>query len=121
MTPLKAIRKVCVACVCKPSQVHKCGGNRCLEGVGDENGVCYFYPYRMGKGRPSVKLIRKYCLECMGGSKRLVAECRSEECPLHQYRFGKNPKRAGLVNKGAFTSHREPLLLPQNQCIRVSL
>jgi len=102
MIPLKAIRKLCVACVGSPFEVDKCGGNKCLGGQGDENGVCYFYPYRKGRGRPSVKLIRKFCLECMGGGRKLVAECGGEECPLHQYRFGKNPKRAGQVNKGSF-------------------
>ena len=99
ITPLKAIRRVCIACVGGAHEVRDCGGNGCLNGQGDENKVCYFYPYRMGTGRPSVKLIRKFCLECMGGSKELVAECQGLDCPLHQYRFGKNPKRAGVGNK----------------------
>jgi len=90
MTPLQAIRKVCVACVDSPFLVKHCGGDQCLNGHGDENGQCYFFPYRDGKGRPSVKLIRKFCVECMG-STRLVAEC-----PLHEYRFGTNPKRKGI-------------------------
>jgi hypothetical protein len=101
MTPLRAIRKICVACVGSPYDVAGCGGDKCLGGQGDENGKCYFYRYRMGRGRPSVKLIRKFCFECMGGSKRLVRECESV-CPLHEYRFGRNPKRAGMGRKDAF-------------------
>ena len=102
MTPLKAIRKLCVACVGSPSEVEGCRGDKCLGGQGDENGVCYFFPYRMGRGRPSVKTIRKLCLECMGGSYKLVAECITVDCPVHIYRFGTNPKRAGMGRKDAF-------------------
>jgi hypothetical protein len=83
-TPLKSIHDVCILCVGSSHAVKNCGGDK-----------CYFFPYRMGKGRPSVKLIRKFCLECMGGDSQLVAECQSEDCPLHQYRFGKSPKRVG--------------------------
>ena len=101
MTPLKAIRKICVACVGSPYDVAGCGGDKCLGGQGDENGLCYFYRYRMGRGRPSVKTIRKFCLECMGDSSQLVRECGSD-CSLHQYRFAKNPKRAGMGRKDAF-------------------
>ena len=101
-TPGKAIRRVCVACVGSAHEVRDCGGNECFNGQGDENGICYFYQHRMGTGRPSVKLIRKFCLECLGGSYQLVEECENLSCPVHQYRFGKNPKRAGRVNKGSF-------------------
>jgi hypothetical protein len=96
MTPLGAIRKVCVACVGSVYEVNDCGGDNCLGAHGDENAFCYLFPYRLGKGRPSVKTIRKFCLECMGGSSRLVADCGNLDCPLRQYRFGKNPKRAGM-------------------------
>ena len=109
MTPLQAIRKVCVVCVGSVYEVKDCGGDNCLGAQGDENGVCYLSPYRLGKGRPSVKLIRKFCLECMGGSSKLVAECKSD-CPLQPYRFGKNPKLVGKLpkhlEKHCFTAQR---------------
>ena len=54
-----------------------------------------------GKARPSVKLIRRFCLECMGGSSQLVAGCQSLNCSIREYRFGRNPKRAGIGNKNA--------------------
>ena len=114
MTPLGAIRKVCVACVGSPYDVPDCGGNKCLGVQGDENEVCYLFPFRLGRGRPSVKLIRKFCLECMCGSSKLVAECGST-CPLHPYRFGKSPARAGQVNKGSFRPAVSRDFLSQNR------
>ena len=57
---------------------------------------CPFYPYRMADKRISVKVFRKFCLECMGGSARMVEECEKENCPIYPYRFGKNPARAGV-------------------------
>ena len=102
LTPGKAIRSVCIACVGSAHEVRECGGEKCLGGQGDEKGVCFFYEHRMGAGRPSVKNIRKFCLECMGSSYQLIEECENSCCPVHQYRFGKNPKRAGQVNKGSF-------------------
>lgn len=96
MTPKEAVRKFCTKCVGNNSlQVRNCGGSKMLA-QGDDNGQCFFYPYRNGKGRPSVKLIRKFCLECMGGIRKLVRMCGNRNCPLHQYRFGTNPKRTGI-------------------------
>jgi hypothetical protein len=100
MTPLKAIRKFCVDCVGgSPSSVANCGGDQCKNGGCDRKGVCYFYPYRLGKGRPSVKTIRKWCLWCQGGNKGCVKDCVSKDCLLFAYRLGTNPRRAG-VNRG---------------------
>ena len=67
---------------------------------------CPLYPFRLGrtvKGQSRLKAIRKHCLECMGGSSTMVAECLSGPlpginepvCPVFEYRFGKNPKLAG--------------------------
>ena len=121
MTPLQAIRKVCVDCVGSAYEVKDCAGDKCLGAQGGENDACYFIRYRLGKGRPSVKTIRKFCLECMGGSSKLAAECKSD-CPLHPYRFGKSPARAGQVNKGSFKPtvshgfcHRIVLRTPTNR------
>lgn len=93
MTPLKAIRRFCIECVSSAADVKECGGDEML-GQGDPNGQCWFYPYRMGRGRPSVKIIRKHCLECMGGSYKLVAQCATFGCPVYAFRFGSNPNRA---------------------------
>ncbi len=90
-TPLKAIRLFCLACVGhNAAEVHRCGGDKPLGG-----GRCNLYPYRLGKGRPSVKTIRRECLSCCCGSRDSVAACPSEACPIWPYRFGKNPARTG--------------------------
>jgi hypothetical protein len=100
-TPVKAIRQVCLDCTGSPSGVKECQGNKLSDGR------CPFYVYRMGKGRPSVRLIRKHCLRCMGGSPKLVRECPSTTtCPLYGYRLGTNPKRVG-VRRGFFTRIKE--------------
>jgi hypothetical protein len=85
-TPLKAIRRHCVECVGGAADVLECGGDHLLTG-----GACSFFPYRMGRGRPSVKTIRKFCLDCMGGSQAFVRECENTGCTLHPYRMGRNP------------------------------
>ena len=46
-----------------------------------------------------VRAIRQKCLECHGGSRKAVRNC-AEECPLHLYRMGTNPSRAGIGPKG---------------------
>ena len=40
------------------------------------------------------KAIRKYCLECCYESAMEVKLCPAEGCPLHPFRFGKNPFRS---------------------------
>ncbi len=45
-------------------------------------------PFRSAKSRPPLKCVRLFCLDCMGGSRGLVRECREISCPLHAYRFG---------------------------------
>jgi hypothetical protein len=112
ITPLEAIHKFCVTCVGSPFEVKDCGGDACLNGGRDKNGVCWFYKYRLGKGRPSVKLIRKMCLWCQGDSKELVRECVEDgkhtglpACALWPYRMGINPKRAEIGGKPPVTAH----------------
>jgi hypothetical protein len=86
MTPRKAIRQNCIDCVGSASDVRDCQGDELI------GSPCLFYPYRMGKGRPSVRLIRKHCLWCMSGSQKLVRDCPSRKCPFLPYRLGYNPK-----------------------------
>lgn len=96
-TPGKTIRGHCIECVGSIYDVRDCAGDRLLSG-----GTCPFFPFRLGRGRPSVKVIRKFCLDCMNGSAPLVRECENAECSLHPYRFGKNPARTG---KGYFAKN----------------
>ncbi len=40
-----------------------------------------------------VKVIRVKCLDCCNGSYTEVDNCTVKRCPLHPFRFGKNPYR----------------------------
>ena len=110
-TPQLAIRRHCVNCQGSSYEVLACGGDRLLNKDDGLNGTCLFFPYRLGKGRPSVKLIRKFCINCMGGNKTLVKECPSTDCEVWIYRMGTNPARAGMGDitrlKGPFTGENE--------------
>jgi len=98
MTPGRAIRAFCVSCCGGIAvEVKSCNG----DGTDPAFDACLFHPYRMGKGRPSVKTIRKFCLECMGNSPSHVRECDTTDCNCYPYRMGKNPARAGMGSKNA--------------------
>ena len=43
-----------------------------------------------------LKSIRRHCLECSNGQSKLVRECVITDCPLYDFRFGKNPRRKGI-------------------------
>ena len=38
-----------------------------------------------------IKAIRAYCLSCVCGNSAEVRRCHLTGCPLHAFRFGKNP------------------------------
>lgn len=40
-----------------------------------------------------VKAIREKCLDCCCGSSNEVSLCTITSCPIHPFRFGKNPFR----------------------------
>jgi hypothetical protein len=109
----KSILGKSIECVGSAADVRDCRGDRMLGNQGDKNGVCYFFPYRLGRGRPSVKVIRKFCLECQGGSRAFVADCENPACAVYDYRFGKNPAYVGRVPQGVARgdfSERETIL-----------
>ena len=45
-----------------------------------------------------LKAIRLKCLDCSAGSAKEVKFCQFEDCPLYQYRLGKNPYLKGRGN-----------------------
>jgi hypothetical protein len=53
--------------------------------------------YQSKKQKSPVKAIREFCIECMGGRgtgqnySKLITECSSSDCPLYDFRLGKNP------------------------------
>ena len=88
LTPKEAIRAQCINCV---------GADRLNADVKNCTGSdCVFWPYRNGK-RASVKVHRKFCLQCAGGSYDYIEECPTLDCPVYPYRMGKNPAMAGRV------------------------
>jgi hypothetical protein len=92
MTPGSAIRAFCVSCCGGVlGEVKTCDG----DGTDPAYYACPFHPYRLGRGRPSVKIIRKHCLQCMGDSPSYVRECDTTDCACYPYRMGKNPARTG--------------------------
>jgi hypothetical protein len=107
LTPNEAKRKLCVECIggaqFNSKEVDGCEGDRA------KTGPCPIYPYRNGK-RMSVKIFRKFCLNCMGGSYDAISECTTENCPAFEYRFGKNPSytgRSGNAGSKALQKYRE--------------
>lgn len=51
-----------------------------------------------------LKAIRLKCIDCSGYSKVEVRNCVIPECPLYQFRFGKNPNRKGKGNKSPISN-----------------
>jgi hypothetical protein len=92
-SPSRTIRAHCHYCVQSRSalEVENCTGHI----VFATGQPCPFYDYRMGNKRPTVKVMRLFCLDCMGGSKDAVKECTINDCLIHPFRFGKNPALAG--------------------------
>ncbi len=95
MTPGQAIRRHCIHCCGgQGARVTGCDGDELASGDGFQ--PCGFHPHRLGKGRPSVRLIRRFCLACQGGKAEFVRDCISPACVLYPFRMGKNPNRAGI-------------------------
>ena len=54
--------------------------------------------------RNPLKVMRSFCLDCMGGQPSMVKKCTSLGCNLWPYRMGTNPfrpkKTTGFVTRG---------------------
>lgn len=104
MTPGKAIRVQCVACVGSFKDVGVCGGH----GKNPLYDYCPFYPYRLGRGRPSVKTIRKFCLQCMNKTSAMILDCPTVSCPVYEFRLGKNPAYSGRAGNASRLPQKNP-------------
>lgn len=91
LTPKQVVRAYCLHCVGGSAQDVKA-----CDATDPKYHVCPFHPFRLGKGRPSVKVIRKFCLQCMGDYADFVRDCETKDCFCHPYRMGKNPDRKGI-------------------------
>lgn len=66
------------------------------------------------KVRNPVKAIRAKCLDCCCGQNKEVALCSKSCCPLHPFRFGKNPFRA----KREYTDEQKAAMAARMKAIR---
>jgi hypothetical protein len=98
LTPRQAIRAHCIDCIGNACTMRDCDGNKLADGP------CIFFSYRMGAGRPYVRVIRKSCLYCMGRSRKLVRECWSTACAFLPYSMDKNP---ALANRRVRSNSRK--------------
>lgn len=57
-----------------------------------------------------IKAIRAKCLDCCCGSSDEVKACPCTNCPLYEFRFGKNPN----IKLSAEEKARRASLLPMN-------
>ena len=102
LTPRQAIRALCIDCVGERKEVKDCGGDKLISETGAFDAECAFFRFRLGKGRPTVRMIRKYCVtDCMNEQAGLVRDCVSFKCALHPFGMGKNPRHAGRGFTGA--------------------
>ena len=118
LPPGKAARAFCLECMCGQRELVKdCPSKHCP-----------IYPHRMGKGRVTLKLIRTYCLHCMGWelkdgkldpacrwkgeAAREAKVCTDRECPFYPYRPGTKPYRRSY-KEGRFHPARAPLSAPE--------
>lgn len=81
ITPIRAVRRRCLDCSAYVrNEVRDCDHTDCI-----------LLPYRMGKGRVSLKEIKAYCKWCQGGDIKGVKSCPDGQCSLFPFRLGKNP------------------------------
>ena len=45
----------------------------------------------------SIRTIRKYCVECMGDVREMVARCEVEDCALWPMRMGRGSRKSGTT------------------------
>lgn len=84
-SPLGAIRNYCRGCVETAADIRTCGGDKMALGP------CPFHPYRLREGRPKLRTLRTFCIECMGGALSLVKDCHTKSCPIYPFRLGHRP------------------------------
>ena len=70
------------------------------------------------KSRKPLQAIRFFCFECMGWDRTkkdsgkpfdLVRECADKDCPLYDFRFGKNPFHRSKGNSESLKNYRQTL------------
>lgn len=72
---------------------------------------------RNGNDRPASPLmaIKEFCMECCGWERSAVKSCSAPQCPLFEFRFGKNP-----YNKRTLTDEQKEKLAERMKKARES-
>jgi hypothetical protein len=65
------------------------GGDTKMYPLEDAMTVAEFFK----RGGTFLKAIKRFCLDCSGGTKSAVRNCSHTDCRFHRFRFGKNPNR----------------------------
>jgi hypothetical protein len=93
-TPKETLHAWCHYCIQSrlDEDVRECEGDFVIA----TGKACPFHAYRMGNRRPPISTFRRFCLECMGGNRKFVKECRTTACIIHPFRMGKNPSRTRI-------------------------
>ncbi|MCM8772760.1 MAG: hypothetical protein NC922_06885 [Candidatus Omnitrophica bacterium] len=121
LTPIEAIKKRCKECLGYEQDPKECNGKETEGLIGTQEDIigrnyeCPLYLYRTGN-RPlkeeksrlkelnikilsPIKAIKEYCLRCCNGDRKYLKNCPSQDCPLWEYRLGKNPHLKGKRKK----------------------
>ena len=103
-SPVKSARAYCLWC---------CGGQSNEVKLCPDKEGCVLWPYRFGRGRITLRIIRKKCLNCDGEGIKSIRNCvfngvDDEFCPLYPYRLGHRPLRDGARG----TSPTNPAIRP---------
>ena len=103
MTPKEAMKEYCRQCL--NTKQHRTEAVKNCQGDKSACGPCPFYAYRMK--RVSVKVFRKNCLYCMGGSRSSIDECNVSDCPCFEYKSGRSLSTGRKGNADALRKYRE--------------
>lgn len=84
ITPLRAIRRHCLACNSTAQEVRLCPAE-----------TCSLFKHRLGMGRGRyLKAIRAKCVDC-AENVTVIRNCPTPDCNLYIFRMGINPYRIG--------------------------
>lgn len=105
LQPAQAIRAYCTQCL----GLNRWNREIIADCQGDQAscGPCPFYANRLGK-RVSVKVFRRYCLQCTGGDRSYIEECPTVSFPCYPYRRGTNPALKGKRKSPFVRKRLEP-------------
>lgn len=64
-----------------------------------------------------ITAVRRFCLDCQGGSSRLVRSCPDDSCPLWAWRLVALPTEASPEGSNKIQSSRAAMRVVRRQCM----